>query len=197
MTDSSTGGYLLPNGAIAPPLEDGALDDFLHDLVAGITGLAADLVRPRWQEEPPNLPPRSTDWVAFGVVSRTSDPNAAVTHDGAAAEGEGADIVIRHEQLDLLASFYGPNCQAYGARLRDGLAVGQNREALLLAGMGLSSVGDLTRAPELIKGKWLSRADLPVQIRREIRREYPILNLTRASGDVASQRGSSAFNTNP
>lgn len=194
MTDSSTGGYVAPTNALPAPLEDAALDDFLHDVVAGITGLANDLVRPRWQEEPPNLPPRNVDWCAFGVMRRKADTFAVVQHQAA---GQGADRVTRHEELDLLASFYGPNCQAYGARLRDGLAVAQNREALFLAGMGLIAVGDVTRAPELIKAKWLSRADLPFQIRREVRREYPILNLISATGAIITTAGTITFNANP
>lgn len=181
---SASGGYLAPDGVITPPLEDQALDDFLGDLVGGITGLDRDkYVRPRWQEEPPNLPARTVNWVAVGVVHRTSDTNAVEQHD---AGGQGTDVVIRHEELDLLCSFYGPNCQAYGALLRDGLGVAQNREALFLAGMGLVSVGDLTKAPEMIKSAWYQRTDLTVVIRREVRREYSVLNILSATAEIIS-----------
>lgn len=179
---SATGGYLTPDGVIAPPLEDEALDDFLGDIVAGITGLDRDkYVRPRWQEEPPNLPARSVDWVAVGVIHRTSDTNAVEQHDGG---GQGTDLIIRHEQLELLCSFYGPNCQAKGALLRDGLGVAQNREPLFLAGMGLVSVGDLTKAPEILKSAWYQRTDLTIVIRREVRREFAVLNILSAEGTI-------------
>lgn len=183
--NSSTGGYLTPDGVIAPPLEDDALDDFLGDVVAGITGLDRDTaVRPRWQQEPPNLPARTINWVAVGVARRTADTNAVELHDPTAASGAGADTIIRHEDLELICSFYGPRCQAIGSALRDGLAVAQNREALLAAGMALVSVSDLTKAPEMIKSAWYNRADLTVVVRREVRREYSVLSLLSAVGEL-------------
>ena len=197
MTDSSTGGYVVPTNAIPAPLNDAALEDFLHDVLAGVTGLANDLVRPRWQEEPPNLPPRNVTWAAFGVRSVSADTFPAVTHDPTAAAGQGADILSRHQELTLLASFYGPASQTNAERLRDGLLIAQNREALFLAGMALVEVGEIVSAPELVKQKWLRRWDLPVIIRREVRREYPILNLLSASGDIISTAGTITFNVNP
>ncbi|MDB5448420.1 MAG: hypothetical protein JWQ97_3737 [Phenylobacterium sp.] len=175
---SATGGYLLPDSGIAPPLEDDALDDFMGDLVAGITGLDRDAaVRPRWQPEPPVIPAAGVNWVSVGIVSRPADTYTAQTYDPNGNAGAGALVIIRHETLELLCSFYGPACQANGGRLRDGLALAQNREALFLAGMGLTSVGGLSKAPELIKNVWLQRSDLTVTLRREVRREYPVLTI--------------------
>lgn len=180
--DSSTGGYLTPTGVA--PLEDEALDDLLHDVVAGITGLANELVRPRWQPEPPPTPDWGADWCAMGIMHRTADTFAVEGHDSA---GEGSDYLIRHEVLSLLCSFYGPNSQAKGALLRDGLSIAQNREALAGSGIALVSVGDLTKAPELVKNRWLNRADLPVVLRREIMRTYPVLNVTSAQIELNSE----------
>lgn len=73
---SATGGYLLPEQSPAP-LEGDALDDFFHDIVAGITGLDTNLVRPRWQETPPPAPKRGTNWAAVGVMNML--PNSTVT----------------------------------------------------------------------------------------------------------------------
>jgi hypothetical protein len=53
--DSRTAGYLGPRDT-PQQLVDGAWDDFLHDVIAGTTGLDPTLVRPRWQSEPPNIP---------------------------------------------------------------------------------------------------------------------------------------------
>jgi len=184
---SATGGYLVPTSGA--PLEDDALDDFFHGVVAGITGLANTVVLPRWQTEPPQFP--TGDWVAFGIMSRKADTFAYVGHDGDAAAGQGEDTMIRHEELELLCSFYGPNCQAYGAKLRDGLSIAQNREPLFLANMGLMAVGDLLRAPEMLKNKWVPRAELPFWVRREIQRTYPVLNLLSADGSVVSSAGTS------
>lgn len=185
MNTSATGGYLAPDaGAIAAPLEDDALDDFLHDVVVGVTGLANELVRPRWQEEPPNLPAFGTDWVAVGVPNRTRDTYAVVQHDETASAGAGADILIRHEHLEVLCSFYGPHCQALATLLADGMLIPQNREELRAAGMAVKQVGEPTKAPEMIKGRWLPRADLTVWVSREIRRSYPVLNLVSAQATL-------------
>jgi hypothetical protein len=181
VSDSSTGGYLAP--ALSPgPLEDDALDDFIQEFVVGITALDGQYVRPRWQPEPPNLPPEDVNWAAVGIASREGDTYSVELHDPA---GDGADIVIRHETLNILATFYGPASQAMAAKLRDGLGLAQNREPLFAQNMGLVSVGQLSRGPELVKNKWLPKVDLPFAIRREIRRCYPVLNLM--SGQITLQ----------
>lgn len=195
MTDSSTGGYLIQDGALPGPLEDAVLDDFMHDLVAGVTGIDNKLVMPRWQEEPPNLPPKGTDWCAFGIPTRRTDTYPVISHDPSAAGGEGADVLVRHEELDLLCSFYGPNNQGNATKLRDGMGIAQNREPLLAAGMGLVSVGEPTKAPELIKNTWVGRSDLTVVIKRAISREYPVRNVVSAEGTIDTETVTTAFNT--
>jgi hypothetical protein len=187
--DSSTGGYLLP-AATPAPIEDDALDDFLGDVVGAITGLDRDnYVRPRWQLDPPNLPARNVNWVGVGVINRKADTYAVERWDPDAANGAGAQTLVRHESLEVLCSFYGAACQKNGANLRDGLAVAQNREALFLAGMALTETSDLTKAPEMIKSAWYQRADLTVYFRREIRREYPVLTLLSARGTIITDVG--------
>jgi len=189
--DSSTGGYLVPSSTA--PLEDDALDDFFHDVIVGITGLTDSVVLPRWQPEPPLLP--IGNWVAFGVIGRRSETFPNVTHT---LPGDGTDVLTRNEDLDLLCSFYGLNCQAYGTLLRDGLSISQNREVLSLANMGLIAVGDLQRAPELVKNKWLPRADLQFSVRREIKRTYPVLHLLSANGTITPSEGlERAFTVEP
>jgi len=170
------------------PLEDDALDDFMQALVVGISGLGPTLVRPRWQDEPPNLPARTVNWAAVGVTDREYEQYASVEHDPV---GEGWDRITRNEQLEVLVSFYGPNCQGYGARFRDGLSVAQNREVLLLANMGISSVGELQRAPELIKNAFYKRADLPFVVGRQVIRTYAVRSL--AAADVTLIGGPTAL----
>lgn len=160
-----------------PPLEDDALDDFFQTLVVGVTGLEGKWVRPRFQTEPPNLPPATQNWVSVGVMNRTRDTYAAVQHDPV---GEGWDSVSRGEDLELLCSFYGPNCQGIGAMFDDGLMVAQNREVLFHSGMELTSTGDLQKRPELVKERWYSRADLSVFLRRQVVRYYPVRSLVSA-----------------
>lgn len=185
MTDSATGGYLLPQQDPSP-LEDDALDDFLQEVVVGITGLPGAMVRPRWQDQEPILPPQGTDWAAIGIMSRDGDTYSTEMHD---PSGDGSDNIIRHETLNVVATFYGPNCQGLGALLRDGLGLAQNRERLFSAQMGLRAIGQLARSPELVKGNWLGKTDLPFSIRRVIVRNYPVLNLRQLNGGLNTDNG--------
>lgn len=180
--DSSTGGPLLPKDGSPEPLEDDALDDFIQAFVVGIVGMDGQWVRPRWQPEPPNLPPKTQDWAAVGVVQRTGDTYAVEEH-----ADDHLSYVIRHETLDISVSFYGPRCQALAALLRDGLGLAQNREPLFLAGMGLVSVGELERNPELVKNTWLPRVDLPFAIRRIIVRSYDIRDLDALDMELSTE----------
>lgn len=133
------------------------------------------MFRPRWQPEPPNLPATGKDWAAFGVVKRASDTFASVQHFADA--DKGFDELQRHEELDVLVSFYGPNADALAMAVRDNSQIHQNQEALLLAGMGLIETSEITTVPSLMKNKWLYRADITVRIRRAISRQYRVQDL--------------------
>jgi hypothetical protein len=216
-TDSASGGFLQPQQSAL--LEDDALDDFLQMLVAGITGLPGAMVRPRWQTQEPILPPIDTDWSAIGIVSRDGDTYSTEWHEGGGptsdignyeigaspiggalspgASGPASSSIIRHETLNIVATFYGPNCQGNAALLRDGLGLAQNREVLFLARMGLQEIGQLARGPELVKGNWLGRVDLPFSIRRAIVRNYAILNLRQLQGTLATDAEASVALTTP
>lgn len=171
--NSATGGPLVPSASPAP-LEDDALLDFFHGWIAGMTGIDVKFIRPRWQQEPPNIPENSVNWLAFGITKREADTFGAELHVSA---GQGYNETRRHEALNLLASFYGPNASSLAAMLRDGMQVAQNREVLGLNNMGLVESGDITPVPELLKERWLYRVDLPFTIRRQIVRNYAVQNL--------------------
>lgn len=179
---SATGGYLAPTGPA--PLDGAALTDAIQAAIAGITGLQGAFVRPRWQPKPPNQPAVGTDWCAFGIISRQADDYPAIVHDGA---GDGSDQMQRHETADVLASFIGPNCQTFAMTLRDGLYLPQNLEALQAAGITLLDVGQMLAVPDLINQQWVNRCDLPVRLRRQIDRTYPVLNILSASGPIQSE----------
>lgn len=189
--DSSTGGPLPPAGPPAPaPLEGATLNDFLQGWVVGITGLPGNMVRPRWQTEPPDIPDAGTAWASIGITERTADEFPAVVHVG---DGNGVDQLQRHEQFTLLCSFYdtGTDGQAdnYAALLRDGTAIAQNRELLTTNGMALVSVGEAIAVPSPVKTIWLYRVDLPVILRRVIVREYPVLNVQSTVATVSADNG--------
>lgn len=181
--DSSTGGPLTPAASPAP-LQDAALQDFLQAWIVGITGLSGDLVRPRWQPEPPNLPDATVTWVAFGITRRTADTFAAELHYSTPTP---YNQIRRHEILHLLASFYGPNADEYASILREGMQVAQNLELLGANSMGLVSSEDTVAVPELVKQQWLYRVDLAFSIRRQIVRDYSVLDLASASGTLDNE----------
>ncbi|MBT9516702.1 MAG: hypothetical protein IV112_08410 [Methyloversatilis discipulorum] len=173
---SATGGYLQPAGTPAPA-EDDALDDIIQAAVVGITGLSGDLVRPRFQPGHPRHPEHGTNWCAVGVVESTRDAGPAIEHQAA---GDGFDRYTRHQEIRVLASFYGPNAHRFAGLLADGLAVPQNLETLAAQGVAFIDADDARRVPELINQQWVNRYDVPVRLRRAIRRSYPILNILSA-----------------
>lgn len=188
---SATGGYLVPSSA--GPAEDDALEDLIHDAIAGITGLVGTLVRPKFQPRPPDRPELSVDWCAFTVTS--DDPNwgAAIIHH---PEGDGSDEMRRHSTLDVLCTFYGPNANGYATKLREGLLLPQNFEALQANGIDFLEAGRVFAAPEFINNQWNRRRDLTIRFRREVSRTYPVLNLLSAEGTVVSDDGdANAWNT--
>jgi len=191
---SATGGYLLP--APAPtPLEGAALLAFLQGYVVGVTGLPGDMVRPRWQPEPPNIPQAGNLWAAIGVTSRPTDTYAFTRQ----LEDTSTELQ-RHEELDMLCSFYdlgsGGLADNAVALLRDGLQVDQNREPLFLAGMGLVGSDDPVAVPSLLKMRWLYRVDMNVKLRRVILRNYPVLTILSETGVLrANEAGEGVITT--
>lgn len=182
---SATGGYLLP-AVPSPPLEDLGLDAVFQAYVVGITGLPGAMVRPRWQPTVPQTPGPTADWCAIGVTRTRSQDYPAIQHDGT---GDGQDLYTRHQEIDLLATFYGPNAMRYAETLRDGAYVPQNSEAIIAQGIALVEVTDAFAVPELINQQWQKRYDLPMKFRRVIRRTYPVLNLLGAAADIQSDTG--------
>ncbi|KVP48396.1 LIC_12616 family protein [Burkholderia ubonensis] len=177
MTDSSTGGYLAPSDDV-PLVEDDELDDLVHDLIAGVTALPGDLVRPRWQPTVPKQPEPGVDWCAFGVQEQEPDAGPAIQHDGA---GDGHDTYIRHQDIDVLCTFYGPRAKGYAQRLADGLAIPQNREQLQKDDMAFIGVGPIRAVPDFVNQQWVRRYDMTVTLRRKITRTYAVLNLKSAT----------------
>jgi len=183
MADSSTGGYLLPSGAA--PLDDQALDRFFHDLFTGVTGLDPTLVRPRWQPEPGNMPPRTSNWLAQGVTSMTDDGVPWRWFD----ESTGAYLLCRNQRIVNRLSFYGPGAGALEALLRDGLGIDQNREVMNAQGIVLVRVGDPRVMPALLNEQWLRRIDVEVIFRRLISRTYPVLSLQSGQVQLETDTG--------
>lgn len=165
--------------AFVPPLADLAVDEddglnaVFQALVVGITGLDGMLVRPRWQRIPPPVPPIATNWCAIGALSSTPDAAPFIQHlDNEMTLTSGQDALQRHEEIPVIATFYGPAARSYAGRLRDGLAIEQNRWALTDLGFGVHEVGGITFVPELIGQEWRPRADLHLSFNRQLDRSY-------------------------
>lgn len=176
---SATGGILTQT---AGPTEGQTLLRFLHAVVSGVSGLGATEVRPMWQQNPPPIPGIETDWCGYGITDRRADANSYHKQ----LDLGGAEL-IRHEEFDVLCSFYGPACLDYAGRLRDGMQLAQNRENLFIAGMGLVGFSDIIHVPELVNERFFDRADITMTLRREIKRSYDILHFVAVDGIVVTE----------
>jgi phage terminase large subunit-like protein len=189
VNSSATGGYLAPIPSGPQPLTDEELEDFFQAMIVGITGVAGTLVRPFWQIEPAEQPQFGTTWMAFGVEVSEEDVYAVNLHL------PGYDQLQRHEILDVKVRAYGPLARSTLDRLRDGLQIGQNREPLLLAGMGLVSTDKARTVPTVMKERYLFAVETTVRIRRQIVRNYPVLDVASAAGTITRDTGATtAFN---
>lgn len=159
------------------PAEDEALDLVFQSVVVGITGLPGDMVRPRWQTTVPKQPEPGVDWCGVGVLTSTPDDSPSITHQGTV---DGQDVSVRHEELEVLATFYGPNAKAFGGLLRDGLGIPQNVEVLEAQGISYAACGPMRSLGELVNQQWIRRCDVPLTFRRAVTRIYAVENLIGA-----------------
>jgi hypothetical protein len=131
-----------------------------------------------FQLEPFESPPQTVDWCAIGVMQgeRQGYPYSQFNASGS----QGSETLTSWDQVEVQASFYGPNCFANAELLRDGLCEPQNREALQIAKVGFVEAGTITRVPELVGKLWNDRADLPLVFNRCRQRTYPVLAVLSA-----------------
>jgi hypothetical protein len=172
--DTGQQGFLVPTNTNILSGQD--LDNFFQQWVANIVDLPTELVRPRWQQDPPNEPEINTDWAAVGVISTDPLTNyAVVVHSG---NDSGSDIVFHHEDIDCLVSFIGPNAHDFAKRFRLGLAIAQNREILILNQLGLTTTSNLLRIPDLLNEQWRDQFDIHVYCRRLDMANYNVRNIS-------------------
>jgi hypothetical protein len=184
--NSSTAGYLIPN---AEPIYDNDLDDLFQTVVVGIVGLPGRLVRPRWQPNPPQQPPFNENWCALGIMRNTSDAFAyEKLVSGTNGNADGAVLIERDELIYVMHSMYGPGAAANSKRLRDGLEISQNRDALIAAGVALVEVEESITAPALLQETWVRRVDTQVVFRRRTSRAYPVLTIESGQIGLNNER---------
>jgi len=138
-----------------------------------------NLVRPRWQLNPPVQPDVTVNWISVGLTEDDSDTNAFVGIDQS-----GNNQFQRQEALTLDCMFYGPDSLEIGKAVRDGLQIKQNLEALQSANMNFVSTSRMTRVPDLVNERWVDRWTMSVYLRRQINRVYPILTFVSGSGTL-------------
>lgn len=168
---SATGGTLAPTPPL--PLDDEALDAVFQALVANVTGLSGDLVRPRWQPTVPKQPEPNTNWCAIGVPEVVQDDGPWLVYD----EARNQETYWDHETLSVLATFYGPNAQSFARLLRAGLNVPQNTEELLPYAIRYLSCGPIRAMNELMNQQWVRRQDIALQFRRKVVMTFEIQNI--------------------
>lgn len=207
--DSSVAGYLRPEPAFGMDLENNEVQGFdegyfdaqvppsqyglnaaIQSMIVGITGLQGSLVRLRWQPEPGNIPSAATAWCAFGVTETEADTFASLTHLSG-SDGSASDLFERNEILTVLCSFYGLGNNSfatyYANLLKDGLYIEQNRYAMKSANLAVVEAKRITPVPSLMKERWLYRVDLPVVLRRLVKRSYPVQNIVSASAVIKAE----------
>ena len=174
-------GYIVPAPLAPQPTYDTVLAGQIQALVVGITGLAGNYVRPRWQALPPNQPPATTSWCAVGVTVEEPDDYPALGQQDQQVQFQ------RHETLEVFASFYGPNAQSNAALWRDGLYIAQN----LTQGQGLYllEVQRTITASEEIAAQIVPRYDVTARLRREVVRTYPSPSILISTTEVMFNNG--------
>lgn len=187
--------YLTPASSPSAPDEDAALDADLAAIVVGICGFSdPNLVRPRWQPNPPNEPAADVDWCAIGVLSEETSTTADFVHVGT---GDGHDNFARQEKISVVATFYGPNAKGNAKTLRDGVVVPQNRDMMKRVGLNMfDSSGPITTA-DLINTTWRRRADLSLRFVRMVNRVYNVENIVSGSGTIRTDIGADATTPGP
>lgn len=193
--DSTQSGYLAP--ADPPPDYDAALEDIFQAACVGITGLSGDLVRPKWQAQPANAPDQATSWASVGIVIAERQWDSFQTHDPNAALGIGVSTVQGQENIEVTFSFFGPQSMAYATRMRDGMSVTQNRDALGAAGIKFVEYKPLVNLPALLKDTWQRRVDLKGIFNRWVVRTYSIRNFDSASGTIDNERYITPWSVSP
>jgi hypothetical protein len=143
------------------------------------------MVRPAFQDEPPNAPRAGDVWMAFAIKSRENDTFPYVEHVGA---GDGVDRLTRQEQLRIVTSFYDQGAEGLADRhmalFRDACAIQQNAQLLYSQQMLVAYTGEPVVAPVLYNERWQYRVDLPLFINRQIDRTYAVRNVASMRGTI-------------
>lgn len=196
MTTSATGGYLIQSQDSLPG--NLTLEQYIQQIFVGMTGLSGTMVRPKWQKNAPTMEATPEDnFMTFGVTEVRPDANSY--QETKEIEGEPGSVtrMQRHEELNILCSFYGVNARTNAALLRDGFEISQNRDALRAGKMGLKEVSPIFNIPELKGQVWFQRADMNIVLRRQVDKTFSVLALVGAAGTIEGQKSNDEIENVP
>lgn len=178
--NSSAAGYLRSDTA---PLYDKDLEDIFQRVVVGVTGLPGQLVRPRYQPDPPTMPGFDVDWASLGVAVQDDMWDAfRVTNPDGSYTVEGQETIL------VTVSFSGPNHSAFARAWRDGLRIGQNRDDLTAQKIAFHSFAETAVLPALLKEQWVKRSEVRGTFHRWAVRHYPVLTIQAADADIFNEK---------
>lgn len=173
---SATGGYLTPTSTNGFP-NNLTLDQFIQTILVGISGLQGDLVRPKWQENPPKQPGIKTNWIAFRTALITPD-----TYEFTGMDLSGNPFTQRYQNLSVQCSIYGPDAANVAGVLRDGFQIAQNREAMNAVGLKFVNTGYPSLIPDFVNERWVQKYEMEIVLRQMVQRSYAILPLLEGPG---------------
>lgn len=168
MGDSATSGYITPSGTNAFDTE---LEDIFQSLIVGITNLSGKLVRPRWLPEPLAMPEIGVNWCAYAVRSMRSDAGPVFIQNDEDTQS------VRHEEIEVLLSFYGNQGQSYASIFKDGLGIPQNIAQIRQHKIKFVGTSEIITAPDLLNQQYVHRYDLVATFRRKTERVNAIKKL--------------------
>lgn len=177
-----TTAYVLPTSTQALP-NNLTLIQFIQSILVGVSGIAGEFVRPRWQPDPAKQPALTKDWIAFSITNLKKDFNAYID----------TTKFIRHEDLEIMCAVYGPNCQSIAEQILDGLQIPQNREALTAAGLGITAATDAMHMPDIVNERWIDKYEISIFMKREVNRAYSIGEIASAEGVIEAQAAVQTF----
>lgn len=168
--------YQIPQ---ADPAYGDALDALAQQLVRGLSGLDGRYVRPRWQPTAPATPAIDVNWAAVAVQTITPDSGVVVRYRE----------FIRHEELEVRVTMYGPEAMRYAQRVKNGVMVPANTAVMQAHGLYYRDATDIVAAPELINDQWLKRYDFALMLRRMIRLDYGTDTIQAANAIIYNDTG--------
>ena len=146
------------------PIYGDELDTLVQGIVRDLSGLTGDLVRPRWQPDPPRTPPLDVTWLAVAVTDIRRDYGRQIT----------CSYIAHHEDVDVLVTAYGPRSMNVLTRVESGPRIPHNNAIIEAQGLYFKSSTSIIPIPERINNQWLKRYDITMTFRRRVEVEYDI-----------------------